>query len=121
MLDTFKQFHDWLPHGEPPKWKKDVRNCGWSTAICELIWIRGKSGMKCYGSRCRTNSVKVKKQGWDTFRRDHTRPEFFYKRRDKPKVKKGSDYQEVSEWFFKQKTAYEMSPSRGLGDVYKRQ
>ena len=101
VLETFRKFHDWNPYNAP-KWKKDVRNCGWSTAICELIWIRGKSGNHCYASRCRTNSINVKEKGWTTFRPDETRPEFFYKRRDKPKVKKGSDYHEVSEWFFKQ-------------------
>lgn len=105
VLETFRKFHDWNPYGEPPEWKKIVignHSYGWNTAICELIWVRGKSGMKCYGTRCRTNLTNVREKGWASFKKDETRPEFFYKRRDKPKVKKGSDYHEVSEWFFKQ-------------------
>jgi len=102
VLNTFKQFHDWSPNQQPPEWKKDVVNSGWSTAICQLIWIRGKSGMKCYGSRCSTNSNNVKSKGWTNFYGDETRPKFFYKRVVTPKVKKGSNYKEIAEWFFQQ-------------------
>lgn len=108
VIEAFKIFHDWKPTGNQPKWKQKTCPIDYNghrrsrhTSLIELVWIRGKSPVECMTPSATNKNINYKR-GWESFKDDDTRPEFFYKRIGNPKVKKNASVAVVSEWFFQQ-------------------
>jgi hypothetical protein len=117
VVETFKAFKESKPMGSAPRWKNCSSLLGhddWTSAsITRQIWTADKRfqdiPMKHFNP-CKLNKELKNKRGWESFKNEEdnygnwrgTRPNFFHKRNNDPKVKKNASSEEVCEWFFHQ-------------------
>ena len=107
VVETFKTFKQSTPMGSAPKWKTHTSILGDGyehTSITKMIWNSPNQPMKYFARNIYPNKHTRYTRGWQTFKDEGLglRPEFFFKRRDSPKVKKNASSEEVCEWFFHQ-------------------
>ncbi len=130
IIETFKTFKESIPMGSAPKWKNRSSYLGYegytSSSITQQIWNASNESERGLSGRWHSTSnrpspmshftsYKINKElkntsGWYSFTNDEdkfgnprgTRPKFFHKRNNDPKVKKNASSEEVCEWFFHQ-------------------